>query len=411
MVEVNLPAFYLGVFEELEKAARCWKGYRPVPGKKPYSEDSCEPEEAVKKAEAPQLQTSVPGETPDQLLSRVRQNNIKFPKFMQNAQQHKWNVPGVPFANSMIQGFLKDNSQNPEAIKNKINNQSDDTLRKVINKNPDAFKGVQSQPVQNVPKIAFDLDSMPSNENILPTLKGQTKWRYVRTKGGLKLTDGNLVYGFGGFPDEYPSEDTRISRLADDNILNFENEALSKGTAQIHRASPDNIYMTLADGARNPTFMLQHEEGKNWRYSPSKKFMQKLKNLSSVAGPGADTVNIDPAALLDGAKDQVKISFEIDLTNPYQGGGLLDQAGAKDLLVNLKDKGLSFGKSMLEFPATHPVTSLAKGVAFEQGLGWAKDKVLPPKGPKTIEEKDSDFRHLARNEALSLLASMAYVAK
>lgn len=26
------------------KAARCWEGYKPVPGKKPYSEDSCRPE-------------------------------------------------------------------------------------------------------------------------------------------------------------------------------------------------------------------------------------------------------------------------------------------------------------------------------------------------------------------------------
>ena len=28
---------------EMMKAARCWAGYEPVPGKKPYSEDSCRP--------------------------------------------------------------------------------------------------------------------------------------------------------------------------------------------------------------------------------------------------------------------------------------------------------------------------------------------------------------------------------
>lgn len=31
------------VQRELEKEARCWKGYEPVPGKKPYSPDSCQP--------------------------------------------------------------------------------------------------------------------------------------------------------------------------------------------------------------------------------------------------------------------------------------------------------------------------------------------------------------------------------
>lgn len=26
-----------------EAAGRCWEGYKPVPGKKPYSNDSCAP--------------------------------------------------------------------------------------------------------------------------------------------------------------------------------------------------------------------------------------------------------------------------------------------------------------------------------------------------------------------------------
>lgn len=33
----------------LGKQARCWKGYEPVPGKEPYSEDSCRPKGSVKK--------------------------------------------------------------------------------------------------------------------------------------------------------------------------------------------------------------------------------------------------------------------------------------------------------------------------------------------------------------------------
>jgi hypothetical protein len=34
---------------ELLKQARCWKGYEPVPGKKPYSDDSCRPAGSGKK--------------------------------------------------------------------------------------------------------------------------------------------------------------------------------------------------------------------------------------------------------------------------------------------------------------------------------------------------------------------------
>lgn len=34
---------------EMMKAARCWSGYEPVPGKAPYSEDSCRPAGSKKK--------------------------------------------------------------------------------------------------------------------------------------------------------------------------------------------------------------------------------------------------------------------------------------------------------------------------------------------------------------------------
>ena len=37
----NLKSFV----QELEEAGRCWTGYKPVPGKKPYSPDSCKKEE------------------------------------------------------------------------------------------------------------------------------------------------------------------------------------------------------------------------------------------------------------------------------------------------------------------------------------------------------------------------------
>lgn len=33
-----------------KKKTRCWKGYKPTPGKKPYSDGSCEPISEVKKA-------------------------------------------------------------------------------------------------------------------------------------------------------------------------------------------------------------------------------------------------------------------------------------------------------------------------------------------------------------------------
>jgi hypothetical protein len=37
---------------QMMKAARCWSGYEPVPGKAPYSEDSCRPAGSKKKKDA-----------------------------------------------------------------------------------------------------------------------------------------------------------------------------------------------------------------------------------------------------------------------------------------------------------------------------------------------------------------------
>jgi hypothetical protein len=282
-MHLNLPAFVLGVHEELEKASRCWEGHEPVPGKKAYSEDSCRPKGSGKKEKE---------------------------------------------------------------------------------------------------KKAFDANSMPSNENILPNLSNQAKWKYVRTKDALKLSDGNLVYSFGGFSDKYPSEDTRVTRGADDNILDFEKDLESKGTAQIHRASPDNIYMTLANGADNPTFMLQHESGKNWRYSPSKKFVEKLKALETAVPDG--NVTVDPGALMEGAADQVKQAYIIDIVNPHVAAGLLDSEGAANLLTSGVHGLENFGKNYMQMHRDMPVASTVSGYALNKLTGGLLDSINPAREVRRV---------------------------
>lgn len=219
-------------------------------------------------------------------------------------------------------------------------------------------------------RASMQMDSMPVNENILPTISKQTKWKYVRTKDGLKLTDGNLVYGFGGLPEEFPAEDTRISRHDDDNILNFDKDAVSSGTAQIHRASPDNIYMTLANGGQNPTFMLQHEGGKNWRYSPAKKFLQKLKALSATQAQ-PEFLSVDPAAMIEGGQDAIK-QAGLGSVFPAIGAGDFNADSAAAGL-NTLGQGL---KHVGQWMGNHPIAS---------GLGmYGAARTLVPKFRRNI---------------------------
>ena len=230
---------------------------------------------------------------------------------------------------------------------------------------PAFFLGAQEELEKH---SAMSVDSMPLNENILPTISKQTKWKYVRTKDGLKLTDGNLVYSFGGLPEEYPAEDFKLSRTADDNILNFEKDAIGKGTAQIHRASPDNIYMTLANGANNPTFMLQHEGGKNWRYSPSKKFLQKLKAISASMPPADQTIQALPEQMIEGGQEAIKQAMLE--SSPALGAGFMDL----DSLTSAIGKGVGKATDSFNWMGAHPVATGIGTYAASRALTPAQNK-------------------------------------
>lgn len=151
------------------------------------------------------------------------------------------------------------------------------------------------------------LDSL-MNENILPTFNNQKNWRYVQTPEGLRLSDGDKVYSFG--LKDFGGELGRVPKLDDIPILDFESGRLGGGTAQIHRSSPDSIYLTLANGRENPTFRLEHESGKNWKYIPSKKMIKRLEQLRSHGkqeGPqGVSSPKVDVEAMLQGGIDQMK---------------------------------------------------------------------------------------------------------
>ena len=140
-----------------------------------------------------------------------------------------------------------------------------------------------------------------TSENILPYLSGQKKWKYVLTSEGLKLSDGDRVYGFG-LPNPSIAEMTEVPKLDDVTIRDFEHGKLSGGTAQVHRASPDSIYLTLSDGRLNPTFSLEHSKDKTWKYLPSKKLISRKVEKA----PSNEIKAVSPEALLAGAEEAMQ---------------------------------------------------------------------------------------------------------
>lgn len=189
-----------------------------------------------------------------------------------------------------------------------------------------------------------------ANENILPSFQGQRNWRYAQTPEGLRLSDGDKVYSFG--VGELGDEVSRVPKLDDIPILDFESGKIGGGTAQVHRASPDSIYLTLADGRGNPTFRLEHEEGKNWKYIPSKKMIARLQQLRSHGdqkGPEhVSTPKVDLASLMQGGVDGVKTA----------GVGSFLFGDGLSSVANPQARGLATDMALYSNPFTGVATGL-----------------------------------------------------
>jgi hypothetical protein len=353
-ISLNIPSFILGISEELEKNAkkkkRCWTGYEPVPGKKPYSEDSCRPI-GSKKAE----------DTGN--FSGTRANFEDLAQFPINPEDF------VAGGGTLSFGTGAPKSVTPPALK-----ATPPVLKAAPLKAPPG-KSVMGRPLR---KRSVDLSSMPANENIFPSSSSQLKWKYSRTPDRLRLSDGNLMYSFG-FPSEFSAEDSPVERLPDEDLTDFEKDIIGKGTAQIHRSSPNNIYLTLADGANNPTFMLQHEKDKQWRYTPSKKFIEKINKIKeNLPASQSENVDVNVPALMEAAKDFEKISYYhlMQGSNGVPFGH--SQERLADKIQDTAQGAVNFGNSSLNFLANHPLESAFGGFLAAKGLKYIYDKYNNP---------------------------------
>jgi hypothetical protein len=168
--------------------------------------------------------------------------------------------------------------------------------------------------------------------------------------------------------------------------------------------------MTLADGARNPTFMLQHEEGQNWRYSPSKKFLAKLQAIKNSTAPIEqkekestsptqieNTVLIDPESLLKGAEDLYKLA-----SNAQHFSAGKDSTYLSNLIKVLGYGSAALAKGFANTAKDHPILTGASLFGLASGVSKLKDKLYPEREiNKQIDPS------LKTNEVLSNLAIAA----
>lgn len=132
-------------------------------------------------------------------------------------------------------------------------------------------------------KLAEILDAPPSTEITahFPFLQQQQNWKYKHKDGILALKNGEVVHTFT-FPEKlYPEVEEEnhafpIERLATDNYRDINSP---EHIAQVHHAHPGELYITLHEGYRNPTYTIKHQEGNKWKALLKKKLSKKIKDL------------------------------------------------------------------------------------------------------------------------------------
>lgn len=136
----------------------------------------------------------------------------------------------------------------------------------------------------------------------LPSFNQQAKWQYAKYPHALQLhnpVDGK-TYHFD-LPEGQKDDDQFTAfRSSDKSTEEFGKDADKKGLAQVHRSAPDNLYFTLQEGTKNPTYTLKHHEGQTWHGIPKKHKLkaeiERVFQTKQALEPGYTAPWYDPVA-------------------------------------------------------------------------------------------------------------------
>lgn len=180
-------------------------------------------------------------------------------------------------------------------------------------------------------KLAEEYPNTVIAASIFPTIDKQHSWKFAKSQNKLQLHDGNVVHTFESDnldqDDDFPALKT-----TDGSHFDFGKDMTATGTAQVHKANPGLLYVTLHDGIKNPTLTLNHVSENNWRVSPKKKKKKIAVDLEALKAGLKDKIAFDLAKGLDTAgnyiADGVRAVGKSPLTSTAVGIGL---GGAYDL--------------------------------------------------------------------------------
>lgn len=222
-------------------------------------------------------------------------------------------------------------------------------------------------------KTAEEMTSV--NSSIFPTIDSQHTWKFAKSGNKLHLHDGNIVHAFSteAFKDD---EDFPMQKEKDVSYFDFNKDMEHTGTAQVHKANPGMIYVTLHDGGSNPTYTITHVSEHSWRASPkAKNKTAEVFDFDGFSDGLKEKLGFDPFQALNTAGDYVSDGVRALGERPEISAlGGLALGGAYDLgkrwLYNTPEENEqeSFGTRALRYVAP---------AALAGGLGWAQRSLIP----------------------------------
>jgi hypothetical protein len=237
----------------LDEAGRCWPGYKPVPGKKPYTLGSCRKEEVeqideISKETASKYLTAPQGKGANKY--KVSSDKSVYPN-IETMSKHSTNVRRALKRSEGSSLYKKPDYYKEEALDEKMISvqNADGHLLKVASQFKDIYKKHGYKPVPGTRLEEYEADDGPLTEDQLEQIEEVAAWQ---RKEGKSESGGLNRKGIESYRRENPGSKLSMAVTTKPSKLKKGSKAANRRKSFCARMGGMKRRLTSAKTARDP---------------------------------------------------------------------------------------------------------------------------------------------------------------
>ncbi len=237
----------------LDEAGRCWPGYKPVPGKKPYTLGSCRKEEVeqideISKETASKYLTAPQGKGANKY--KVSSDKSVYPN-IETMTKHSTNVRRALKRSEGSSLYKKPDYYKEEALDEKMISvqNADGHLLKVASQFKDIYKKHGYKPVPGTRTEEYEADDGPLTEDQLEQIEEVAAWQ---RKEGKSESGGLNRKGIESYRRENPGSKLSMAVTTKPSKLKPGSKAANRRKSFCARMGGMKRRLTSAKTARDP---------------------------------------------------------------------------------------------------------------------------------------------------------------